>query len=152
MEKIDRIKRLRPTPRRLTQLLAALLYNAHLRGFADGQIYTGPLKSVCVPGLNCYSCPGAVAACPLGALQNALAASASRPGFYVFGLILLFGLLLGRFVCGWLCPVGLLQELLDRLPVPKLRKGRWSRALGWTKYVILAVFVVLIPLQYAAQR
>ena len=92
----------RPTTRRLIQLYSALLYNAHLKGFAEGQIYTGPLKNLCVPGLNCYSCPGAVGACPLGSLQNAVAASADRPAFYVVGLLLLFGLLLGRVICGFL--------------------------------------------------
>ena len=61
----------KPTRRRLIQVYAALLYNAHVKGFIEGEIYTGPLKNVCVPGFNCYSCPGAVGACPLGALQNA---------------------------------------------------------------------------------
>ena len=67
-----------PTQRRLIQLYAALLYNAHLKGYISGNIYTGSTKSVCVPGFNCYSCPGAVGACPLGALQNAIASSGSR--------------------------------------------------------------------------
>ena len=142
----------RPSTRRLVQLYAALLYNAHLRGFVDGKIYTGVTKSVCVPGLNCYSCPGAVGACPLGALQNAIAASASRPAFYVVGTLLLFGLTLGRIICGWLCPVGLIQELLHKIPVPKLRKSRRTRALSWLKYAILAVFVVAIPAWYAPQH
>ena len=68
-----------PTKRRLIQVYAALLYNAHAKGFIQGDIYTGPIKNLCVPGLNCYSCPGAIGACPLGALQNALAATGSRP-------------------------------------------------------------------------
>jgi len=142
----------RPTRRRWVQLYAAVLYNAHLRGFATGSIYTGPVKALCTPGLNCYSCPGAVAACPLGALQNALAASASRPAFYVIGLLMLFGLTLGRVICGWLCPVGLLQELLHRLPTPKIKKSRVTRALSGLKYVLLAVFVVLLPLVYALRH
>ena len=142
----------RPTTRRLVQLYAALLQNAHLRGFVRGEIYTGPVKSVCVPGLNCYSCPGAVGACPLGALQNAIAASAQRPAFYVVGLLLLFGLTLGRVICGWLCPVGMIQELLHRLPTPKVKKGRATRALSWVKYAVLAVFVVLVPLWYGLQQ
>ena len=123
----------RPTTRRLIQLYSALLYNAHLKGFAEGQIYTGPLKSLCVPGLNCYSCPGAVGACPLGALQNAIAASADRPAFYVVGLLLLFGLLLGRVICGFLCPFGLLQELLNKIPSKKLRKSPLTRRLSCMK-------------------
>ncbi|MBO4884575.1 MAG: 4Fe-4S binding protein [Clostridia bacterium] len=145
-------RRRRPTTRRLVQLYAAVLYNAHLKGFAEGKIYTGPVKAVCVPGLNCYSCPGAIAACPLGALQNAIASSANRPAFYAVGLLMLFGLTLGRVVCGWLCPVGLIQEFLHRVPTPKLKKNRLTRALSWVKYAILSVFVVLIPLWNAFRR
>ena len=141
-----------PTQRRLIQLYAALLYNAHLKGFISGNIYTGKSKLLCVPGFNCYSCPGAVGACPLGALQNALASSGSRAPTYVLGILLLFGLTLGRTICGFLCPLGLMQELLHKLPTPKIRKGRFTRVLSWLKYVILAVFVIAIPLWYALQR
>ena len=142
----------RPAPRRLIQLYSALLCNAHLRGFAEGKIYTGPLKAACVPGLNCYSCPGAVGACPLGALQNAIAASADRPAFYVIGALLLFGLLLGRVVCGFLCPFGLLQELLHKLPTKKLQKSPLTRKLSRVKYGILLVFVLAIPAWFALRR
>ncbi len=141
-----------PTRRRLIQLYAALLYNAHLRGFVEGKIYTGGTKFLCVPGLNCYSCPGAVGACPLGSLQNALASSRSRVPLYALGMLMLFGLVLGRVVCGFLCPFGLIQEWIHKLPVPKLRKGCVTRALSYVKYVLLALLVVLIPLYYAAQR
>ena len=55
--------------RKIIQIAAALLMNGNLSGFLKGKIYRGPLKQVCVPGLNCYSCPAAVTACPLGALQ-----------------------------------------------------------------------------------
>lgn len=84
-----------PTQRRLIQLYAALLYNAHLKGYITGEIFTGKTKSVCVPGFNCYSCPGAVGACPLGALQNAIAASGSRTPVYVLGILMLYGITLG---------------------------------------------------------
>ncbi len=144
------LKNRRPTRRRLVQLYAAVLYNAHIKGFFTGNIYTGKAKSVCVPGLNCYSCPGAVGACPLGALQNAIASSANRPAFYVIGTLMLFGLLLGRVICGWLCPFGLVQELLHRVPTPKLAKSAYTRALSYVKYVILALFVVILPLRYAS--
>ena len=142
----------KPLTRRLIQLYTALLYNAHLKGFAEGKIYTGPLKSICVPGLNCYSCPGAVAACPLGALQNAVAASADRPAFYVVGLLLLFSLLLGRVICGFLCPFGLLQELLHKIPTKKLRKSAFTRKLSRLKYAVLLIFALLIPAWFALRR
>ena len=151
---MDKIKRRlpRPTTRRLVQLYAALLYNANLKGFVKGEIYRGETKGLCVPGLNCYSCPAAVGACPLGALQNAVAASARRPAFYVIGVLLLFGLTLGRTICGWLCPFGLIQELLHKIPSPKLKKGRLTRALSWGKYVLLGVLVLAVPLYFAFRR
>ena len=66
----QKVKRFLPSKRRLIQLYAALLHNANLKGFKTGVIYQGPVKNVCTPGLNCYSCPGASGACPLGALQK----------------------------------------------------------------------------------
>ena len=138
----------RPTSRRLVQLYSALLHNAYIKGFIDGRIYTGNAKYACVPGFNCYSCPGAVGSCPLGSIQNALASTGHRAGWYVLGIIMLFGVILGRTICGWLCPLGLIQELLHKIPTPKLKKSRVTRALSWLKYVILAVFVVAIPLWY----
>ncbi len=142
----------RPSTRRLVQVYAALLYNANLKGFVEGEIYTGPVKNFCVPGLNCYSCPGAVGACPLGALQNALAASGNRAPYYLLGILLLFGLTLGRTICGWLCPLGLVQELLHKIPTPKIRKNRFTRALSYLKYLILVIFALGIPLYYSLQH
>ncbi len=144
----SRLQSCRPTTRRLIQLYSALLYNAHLRGFIDGEIYQGKAKYACVPGFNCYSCPGAVGACPLGALQNALAATGHRAGWYVMGILLLFGTVLGRTICGWLCPLGLIQELLHKIPTFKIKKSRVTRMLSYLKYVFLAVFVIAIPLWY----
>lgn len=141
----------KPTKRRIIQIYAALLYNANLKGFATGKIYTGASKNLCLPGLNCYSCPGAIGACPLGALQNALSASNTRLPAYVFGSIILFGLLLGRTICGFLCPVGLVQELLYKIKTPKLKKSRVTRVLSYFKYVVLVVMVIVLPLAYGAK-
>ena len=142
----------RPGTRRLVQLYAALLCNAHLKGFGEGGLYRGRTKGLCVPGLNCYSCPAAIGACPLGALQNAVAASARRPAFYAVGVLLLFGLTLGRVICGWACPFGLLQELLHKLPTGKLKKSRLTRALTWVKYGLLTLLVLALPLYFAFRR
>ncbi len=138
----------KPTKRRIIQLYSALLYNAHLRGFAEGKIFIGASKAVCVPGFNCYSCPGAVGACPLGSIQNALGSLNKHIGFYVLGIILLYGMLLGRTICGWICPLGLIQELLHKIPTPKLPKSKFTRMLSYLKYIILVIFVVIIPVYY----
>ena len=141
-------QRHRPTTRRMVQVYSALLYNAHLKGFITGEIYRGPTKAVCVPGFNCYSCPGAIGACPLGAIQNALASTGHRAGWYVLGILLLYGVILGRTVCGWLCPLGWIQELLHKIPTPKIRKSAVTRTLSWLKYILLALFVTALPLWY----
>ncbi|MBQ6001653.1 MAG: 4Fe-4S binding protein [Synergistaceae bacterium] len=135
--------------RKIIQLYSALLYNAHLRGFVSGEIYRGVTKFACVPGLNCYSCPAAIGACPLGALQNALGSANHRVGWYVLGIILLYGVILGRTVCGWLCPMGFIQELLHKIPTFKIAKSKFTRILSHLKYVLLAVLVVIMPLWYA---
>lgn len=132
--------------RRLIQVICALLYNCNFTGFAEGTIYKGEGKGVCVPGLNCYSCPGAIASCPLGSLQTALLSSKYKFPYYILGMLLLFGVVLGRVVCGFLCPFGLLQELLYKIPSKKLKKNKWTKRLSVLKYIILVVFVIGIPL------
>ena len=128
------------------QAAATLLTNGHLTGFLRGGIYSGPLKQVCVPGLNCYSCPGALGACPIGAMQAVISGNRHNFSFYVFGILALFGVLLGRLICGFLCPFGWLQELLNRIPVRKLRvKPGVDRPLRFFKYGVLALFVLALP-------
>lgn len=134
--------------RRLTQILTTLLYNGNLPGFWQGRLWQGSSKSVCLPGLNCYSCPGALGACPVGALQSSFSGVFLRLPLYVMGLLLLFGLLLGRLVCGWACPFGLVQELLYKLPVPKLRRSFFTASLSRLKYLVAVCFILLLPLAY----
>lgn len=138
-----------PTKRRIIQLYAALLTNANLKGFRSGQIYQGNVKYVCAPGLNCYSCPAASAACPLGALQNALASTNTKLPYYVIGILMLYGLMFGRWICGFLCPFGLIQDLLHKIKTPKLKKNRFTRIASHFKYVLLVVMVVILPLIYS---
>jgi len=137
-----------PTKRRLIQLYSALLFNCYAKGYVTGEIFKGISKNVCTPGLNCYSCPGAVTSCPLGALQNAFSASGKRTPYYMLGIVMLYGVLLGRWICGWLCPFGFIQELLHKIKTPKLKKNIITHALSYLKYVILVFFVVVIPLLY----
>ena len=145
---LEKCKRLIPSKRKIIQLYCALLFNANLKGFVQGNIYKGNSKAICMPGLNCYSCPGAVTACPLGSLQGSFSADRSTL-FYVGGILLLYCLMFGRLICGWLCPFGLIQELLYKIKTPKLKKGPITRILSYLKYIILVVFVFIIPIAYA---
>ena len=142
----------RPTKRRIIQLYSALLFNANLKGFKTGKIYRGSLKNICAPGINCYSCPGASLACPLGSLQDSLIGSNTRLPYYVFGIIILYGFLFGRWICSFLCPFGLIQDLIYKIKTPKVKKNRVTRVLAKLRYVILALFVFALPLIYMTRE
>lgn len=132
---------------RVCQFAFAVLINGYAIGFQKGKIYTGKSKALCVPVLNCYSCPGALGACPIGSLQTVLGARNHPVSFYVLGTLMLFGVVLGRAACGLLCPFGLVQDLLHKIPVPKLKvPKRVDRPARYLKYLILLVTVILLPL------
>lgn len=120
-----------------------------------------PLKGaggVCSPVLNCWACPGAVTSCPIGALQHAAAEArltvhgggswVSVLPYYVLGSLFLFGVTLGRFMCGWLCPFGWLQDLLGRVQRRKLRLPAWT---GYLRYVFLVGLVLVVPYYTSVQ-
>lgn len=131
---------------RAVQLISAALVNGYAAGFQKGRIFTGGTKAVCVPVLNCYSCPGALGACPIGSLQAAVGGRQRHFPFYVLGLMTLFGVVLGRLVCGMLCPFGLVQDLLHRIPLPKAAvPRRLDRPARKLKYVVLLVLVIGLP-------
>ncbi len=135
--------------RHLVQGLFSLGTNAYLPGFLKGNIYQGKVKHICLPGLSCYSCPGALGACPMGSLQAGLYDTRQLFPFYVLGLLLFFGLLFGRLICGLLCPFGFLQDLLAKIPCkkyrPELLSPKLDQRLRKLKYLILIFFVFLLP-------
>ena len=123
---------------------ATLLTNLHLPNFLKGGLYQGAGKTVCVPGLNCYSCPAASGACPIGAFQAVAGSSKFGFSYYITGFLILVGVLLGRFVCGFLCPFGWLQDLLHKIPGRKISTGR-LKPLTYMKYAVLIGTVILLP-------
>lgn len=131
--------------RGLFQAGAALLTNIHLPNFFKGKIYQGPGKAVCVPGLNCYSCPAAAGACPIGSFQAAVGSSKFHFSYYITGFLILVGVLLGRFVCGFLCPFGWFQELLHKIPTKKIQTKK-VKHLTYLKYAVLLIMVILLPM------
>ena len=141
-----KIKDIRQFKRHLTQLVASVLYNFNIKGFLTGTIYQGRLKSFCVPSLNCYSCPGAVMSCPLGTLQNGVMKIEIKYPYYILGVILLFSVLLARFICGFLCPFGFLQDILYKIKTKKLKKNKLTKKLTKLKYALLIIFVLIIPI------
>ncbi len=126
------------------QIVYTIITNGYIYGYMNGKIYKGSLKYACVPGLNCYSCPGALASCPLGALQSALNKKNIQVPFAVLGFFFIFGSLFGRFVCGWLCPFGLLQDILHKIPIFRKKKNLpFHSVLKHGKYLVLAGLVII---------
>ena len=131
--------------RTLIQTISTIATNSYIKGFLEGNIYRGTTKRFCVPGLNCYSCPGALGACPIGSLQAVIGSIEYQLSYYVLGIIIFFGILFGRIVCGWLCPFGFIQELINKIPSKKI-KIRGKNPLKYLKYGILFIFVILLPM------
>lgn len=143
----NKYTRFQERKKNIIQALATLATNANLKGFFEGRIYTGNTKVACVPGLNCYSCPGAVGSCPIGSLQAVIGSKKFSISYYVLGIMILIGALLGRLVCGLLCPFGFVQDLLYKIPTPKFKiPEKIDRPLRYLKYAILLVFVILLPM------
>ena len=94
---------------------AALLTNVHLPNFLSGRIYRA------VVGSSKFSF-----------------------SYYITGFLILFGVLLGRFICGFLCPFGWFQDLLHRIPGKKLSTKK-LKPLTYLKYVVLLLTVCFLP-------
>ena len=134
--------KMNPVKRKLIQIAAFGFCNPQVQNFFSGKIYTGKWKNFCAPGLNCYSCPAAIFSCPIGAMQAVGGSFQFSFSFYAMGIILAIGVLIGRTVCAFLCPFGLLQELIHKIPSPKIRLPKFFRSI---KYIVLFVFVLIMP-------
>jgi len=99
------------------------------------------LQSVCAPVLYCHSCPLSAMACPIGVAVN-FSTFQVFP-FITIGILGLVGTIGGRFVCGWLCPFGLIQDLLHRI---RARRIALPRGLIYAKYAVLVGLVLMAPL------
>ncbi len=129
--------------RKIIQILFAFMQNPFIFNFLSGNIYRGELKIVCAPGLNCYSCPSSAFACPIGALQTFGGDKKYKISFYVLGMLFLFSISLGRFICGFICPFGLFQDLLYKIKSKKIIESEKYHFLKYTKYLILFFIVFL---------
>lgn len=125
---------------RTTQVCGVLLANAYMSVVSRQVIYKGPLKCTCLPFIYCHACPSSTFSCPIGTLQHYMAIR--KFPFELVGHITLLGLLIGRMACGWLCPFGLVQDLLNRTTGKNIRL---PRALVGLSVLALLLLVLLIP-------
>ncbi len=130
--------------------LSTIITNSYLISFFIKKIYTGRFKYFCSPGLNCYSCPASIFACPIGAIQYIIASLRTNLntgkyilGLYTIGIIGFIGTIGGRIVCGWVCPFGFFQELMFKIPTKKFRLN--FKYLKYLKFLVLIVLVLILP-------
>ncbi|MBU0674215.1 MAG: 4Fe-4S binding protein [Proteobacteria bacterium] len=135
--------------RKWVQVIFGFLTNGYWAFPFTREIYQGPLKVICAPGLNCYSCPAATTYCIIGSIQQLLAnirlsldGGQYFVGLYVVGSAGVLGGMFGRMICGWACPFGFVQELIHKIPSPKFAI---PRPLRYVKLFLLVVFVILLP-------
>ncbi|NIP34993.1 MAG: 4Fe-4S binding protein, partial [Thermoplasmata archaeon] len=88
--------------------------------------------------LNCQACELAWIGCPIGMLQQFVLSRAVP--FYIIGVFLIFGATLGRTVCGWLCPFGLILDIVNKACTHKYEPPNWLRIF---KYIYLIGLIIL---------
>ncbi len=142
----------RIAPYRLGQIIATVILNGYILAYIQNKIiYSGFLKSIPEPVLNCYGGPLSVFACPLGSLQQIIGLKGTawwqNVPWVIIGFFVLIGAFVGRTACAWICPFGLWQDLLYKIKLePRARAKRWISfvvvgAVGLVAVVLLAIFV-----------
>lgn len=116
----------------------------------------GPLglkTGFCYPFFYCNSCPASTAACPLRSLEVGVFQYSFKWKLIVFPLLIIgfFGVLTGRAICGWACPIGMVQR--GTAPIArKLKRNPLFRKIGkrsihlkiiYVKYFVLIALVFL---------
>ncbi|MBS7058544.1 MAG: 4Fe-4S binding protein [Faecalibacterium prausnitzii] len=135
---------------------ATLLTNLHLPNFLKGGLYQGAGKTVCVPGLNCYSCPAASGACPIGAFTKKLSTKKLKPLTYLkYAVLLVMVFLLPAFLvndvgmgdpffCKYLCPQGVLEGAIPLSLANSGIRAALGKLFTWKFSILLAVIVLSV--------
>ena len=136
---------------------ATLLTNIHLPNFAKGVLYQGKGKTVCVPGLNCYSCPGAAGACPIGSFPSPKCSTKRlKPLRYLkYAVLLIMVVLLPAlvvnemgmgdpFFCKYLCPQGVLEGAIPLSLTNAGIRAALGKLFSWKLCILLAVVVASV--------
>lgn len=124
----------------IVQILSAIGINSYFNAIPKKAIYQGILKGFPCPTLNCYACPMARFACPIGSLQHYAVIHAFP--FYLVGIFGVAGFSVGRAPCAWLCPFGFLQDLLYKIRTFKIHLPRF---LSYIKFGMLFIVAILLP-------
>ncbi len=110
---------------------------------------------LCYPFFYCNACPAADAACPIRAIEISLFKGNFDLKLLLYPFLILgfVGVLFGRGVCAWACPIGFLQRGTGRV-ARKCRKYPFIKKCGdhkiepylrYLKYIGVIVLAVITP-------
>ena len=110
----------------------------------------------CYPFFYCHSCPAATSACPIRAIEIGAKDSNWKLFFYPFIIVGSVGVIFGRAVCGWACPIGSLQRATGKVSkklkkrykifekIGKLRIEQYFRYIKYFDLIGLAIIIYII--------
>jgi len=133
--------------RLLSQIFIFFSANLGAIGFKTG---------FCYPFFYCHACPASTSACPIRAIEKSLYDHSFTWKLFIYPFLIIgfFGVTTGRAVCGWACPIGLLQRGTSKIPrylkkkIPSIKKiGIWKgeKYLRYMKYITFIGLVVATP-------
>ncbi len=126
-------------------------------GFKLGEVFPGLKTGFCYPFFYCHACPAATSACPLRAIEIGVYKANWNWRLILYPLLIIgfVGVISGRAVCGWACPIGLLQRVTGKVPQKLKKKYPFAKKLGqhmiepylrYIKYIVFIGLVVVTPI------
>lgn len=115
--------------------------------FLNLGIFGFQYRNICSYGFNCHGCPWATFACPIGVM--AFTSGMGRFFLLPISFILFIGLMLGRLVCSFACPFGFFQDILYKIPTPKIVLPKFTRLI---KYAALLGLVFIFPFLFGFKQ
>jgi len=126
-------------------------------GFKIENVFPGIKTGFCYPLFLCHACPAATSACPLRAIEIGVFKGNWNWRFILWPILIVsfVGVVTGRAICGWACPIGLLQRVTGKVPQKLKKKYPVLKKIGqlriepffrYIKYILFLGLVVIIPI------
>ncbi len=143
---------------RFKRLISQIIFffSANL-GLKLGGVFPGVTTGFCYPFFYCHACPTASAACPLRSIEIGVYRSNWNWKLILYPVLIIgfVGVISGRAVCGWACPIGLFQRVTGKVAKKIKKKYPIAQKIGqlriepffrYIKYIAFIGLVVATPI------
>ena len=121
-------------------------------GYRIENVFPGLKTGFCYPLFYCHACPAATSACPIRAIEIGVFKGNWNWRFILYPILIIgfVGVITGRAICGWACPIGLLQRATGKVPrklkkkYPKIKKIGQLKIEPYFRYIKYIVFLGLV--------